>query len=537
MDVEFEPVRLGARRRRIDPVAFGAIVVVLALAVSVVKPWGDGSITNEAAAVPAPSAAMTVRPIPTPAIALPRIIEATTGSARDWPDVRPVLRRHDAWGVRAIVAKGGAYRERWFLFPSGGTRMSTAYVDGGDESIVALGVTFPPSHTPLDVRIWQETDAGFAWVDAEALDPAPSGGAFLYGRVSGPGQARPAWASGRYRMDVLVDGSVRRFGISIPDRFSYVPTGSKRPNLHDVRPPVDAIDVPSNSLIDVPFGLFATADGMAVPLPAEEGKALDEVAAWLDVDPGTRRAPRSFVAEAWLPGATRLGVMLESRVIVMSANIARLAPEPMATVLPVIDHTPRDGAASSSVLFRAPGGDTWSPGVYRISVVWADFDGQHEGSWHVDLHPGPEPRSSRLLSAARAWARYAGDTGIVRGTAEPLEGGPRSATIRLERPPPGEGAGYPLRDRLPCDGFRVDGPAGTFGVARPVDAPAADLSARAHFEYSRSGEQPILTAAGNVPGLILVATDAAAAPTSLAHRYRVGEDVDPSWSSLCVEVR
>ena len=537
MDVEFEPVRLGARRRRVDPVAFGAIVVVLALAVSVVKPWGNGSTPIEAAAVPAPTAAATVGPVETPTIALPRIIEATAGSARDWPEIRQVLRRHDVWGVRAIVAKAGTYTERWFLFPSGGTKMSTAFVDGSDESIVALGVTFPPSHTPLDVRIWQETEVGLAWVDAEALDPAPSGGAFIYGRAVGPGRTRPAWASGSYRMDVLVDGSVRRFGISIPDRFSNVPTVSKRPNLHDVRPPVDAIDVPSNSLIDVPFGLFATADGIAVPLPADEGNALDEVSAWLNVDPGTRRAPRSFVAEAWLPNATRLGVMLESRVIVMSANLARLAPEPIPTVLPVVDHTPRDGAASSSVLFRAPDGGTWTPGVYRITVVWADFDGLHEGSWHVDLHPGPVPRASQLLAAARAWARYAGATGIVRGTAEPLEGGPRSATIRLERRVPQEGAGYPLRDRLPCDGFRVDGPAGAFGVAQPVDAPLADVTARAHFEYSRSGEQPILTAAGNVPGLILVATNSAAAPTSLAHRYRVGEDIDSSWSSLCVEVR
>jgi hypothetical protein len=142
-----------------------------------------------------------------------------------------------------------------------------------------------------------------------------------------------------------------------------------------------------------------------------------------------------------------------------------------------------------------------------------------------------------MVTAVRAWARYAGDTGIVRGTAEPLEGGPRSATIRLERAAAREGAGYPLRDRLPCDGFRVDGPAGLFGVAQPVDAPPATVTARAHFEYNQSDEQPILTASGNLPGLILVATDGRAAPISLAHRYRVGEDLDSTWSSLCVEVR
>jgi len=57
VSVEFEPVRLGARRKRLDPVVFGAVLVAIALAVSVVKPWGDVStegttVTESAAAVP-----------------------------------------------------------------------------------------------------------------------------------------------------------------------------------------------------------------------------------------------------------------------------------------------------------------------------------------------------------------------------------------------------------------------------------------------------------------------------------------------------
>jgi hypothetical protein len=535
--VEFEPVRLGARRRRIDPVAAGAIVVVIAVAMSVVKPWGDGSGPNGAAADAvgtAQPAVATPQPPATPVAVIPRIISASTRPTPSWADIQPVVQRHDTWGVRAIVSDGQTFGERWFRFPVGGTRMSTAFLDAGDETILALGVTFPPSQTPLDVRIWRETSRGLAWVDTEAFDLVPSSGAFLYGRPPIFGNTRRVWIPGTYRMDVLVDGTVRRLGISIPDRFSNVPAGSERPNLHDVRP---MTDVPAARSIDVPYGLFATADGIAVPLPADEGPALDEVAAWLDVDPGTRRAPRSFVAEAYLPNATRLGVMLEARVIVMSANIARLTPEPVATIVPEIDHTPRDGMPSSMVLFRAPDDGAWTPGVYRITVVWADFDGLHEGSWHVDLRPGPIRQPAQMVSVARAWARYAGDTGIVRGTAEPLEGGPRSATIRLERAATREGAGYPLRDRLPCDGFRVDGPAALFGVAQPVDAPPATVTARAHFEYSQSDEQRILTASGNLPGLILVATDGRAAPISLAHRYRVGEDLDSTWSSLCVEVR
>lgn len=540
MSVEFEPIRLGQRRRRFDPITIGIVAVAIGLGAAVFKPWsgtaGDAAVLApvDAGATPRAAASAPAAPSALPDATIPRVIDAWSASYPSWDSVKGVVRQHDAWGVRAIVIEAGesTFAERWFRFPSGGTKTSTAFVDPSDEAIVALGVTFPRAQTPLDVRIWRETNEGLDWIDTEPVGPVPSGGAFLYRRPGlTPATPRP-WARGEYRVDVLVEGTIRRFGISIPDRFANVPSGTVRPNLHDVRPFIDASEA---SLSDVPYGLFATADGDAVSLAAEEGDQLDEVAAWLDVDPGTRRAPRSFVAEAYLPRATQLGVMLEARVVVMSASIARLAPEPMPTVVPVFDHTPRDGVSSSSVLFEAPDDGAWTPGVYRISISWADFDGQHEESWHVELRPGPIRSPGQLLSAARAWARYAGDTGIVRGTAEPLEGGPRSATIRLERTPPLDGAGYPLRDRLPCDGFRVDGPAGTFGVAQPVDAPPADVTARAHFEYSRSGHLPILTASGNVPGLILVAADGGEAPASLAHRYRVGEDLN-TWSALCVEV-
>ncbi len=537
MDVEFEPVRLGPRRRRLDPVAAGAVLVAVALLLSVVKPWGDGSGSNDLVVAPVATGQAVVttpQPAPTPGAVVPRIIVGASRTLPGWSEIKPVMRRHDTWGVRAVLMGGGSYHERWFRFPAGGTAMSTAFLDAGDDVIVALGVTFPPSQTPLDVRIWRETSHGLDWVDVEALDPAPTGGGFLYGRPPIFGNVRRTWIPGTYRMDVLVDGSVRRLGIAIPDRFSNVPAGSERPNLRDVRPPTNRRMPP---LIGLPAGLFATAGEIAVSLPADAGPPLDEAGAWLDIDPGTRRAPRSFVAEANLPNATTLGVILESQVNVLSATIERLAPEPIAKVEPEVGLETRDGEARSQVVFRAPDEGVWTPGVYRITVAWADDAGRHEDSWHVGLGPGPIRPPGQMLTAIRAWARYAGDTGIVRGTAEPLEGGPRSATIRLERAAAGAGAGYPLRDRLPCDGFRVDGPAGLFGVAQPIDAPAVVVSARAHFEYSQSGEQPILTSTRSLPGLMLVATDGAAAPISPAHRYRVGENLDSTWSSLCVEVR
>jgi hypothetical protein len=93
-----------------------------------------------------------------------------------------------------------------------------------------------------------------------------------------------------------------------------------------------------------------------------------------------------------------------------------------------------------------------------------------------------------------------------------------------------------VRDRLPCDGYRVDGPVATFGIAHTPGDPAPTITTRALFEYNRSDAQPILTASGNVPGLTLVARHGDAAPMSSAYRSRVGDDLDPEWSALCVEV-
>ena len=532
MSVDFEPVRLDARRRRVDPVAVGAVIVAIALVVSVVKPWGDAAIlatVGDASIEPGAQAASDSASPPSSA-ALPRVITARAESSPTWAQLGPVVRRHEAWGIRAVVRADGRYAERWFEFPSGGTATPTMVVEVGDRSVVALGITFPPSQTPLDVRIWRKTSRGFAWVDIEALDPVPSGGAFLYARPGIDDGPRLAWASGTYRVDVLVDGSVRRFGVSIVDRFSNIPPGSQRPTLGDLRALRDVADT---MLPDVPFGLFAIADGLAVSMPADEGKSLDEVEAWLNVDPGTRREPRSFVAAAHVPRATRLGVMLDSRVIVMSANISRLAPEPLPTIVPVMDHTPRDGAPSTTVMFRAPYGGAWEPGVYRIEVVWADFEGLHEASWHAELRPGPVREPPSLLSAARSWARFAGADGVILGMAEPLVGGPRSAVIRLVRLRPDD-AVYPVASGIGCGGTVIDGDPGILGFAYPDDHYASTAGARILRPFLRRGEQVVMTAAFGLRGLILVAPARRPILTPGTYRFTIGGTEEARDYVLCL---
>lgn len=176
------------------------------------------------------------------------------------------------------------------------------------------------------------------------------------------------------------------------------------------------------------------------------------------------------------------------------------------------------------------------PGVYQLSVEWTDSAGRHDRSWHIELRPGPVRELPQMLLAARSFARYAGSTGVVVGTAEPLEGGPRSVAIRLLRAGQGSAIGIPARDRVPCDGVRVDGLAGVIGVAGPVDAPPATVAARVLFEFNRSSEQPMLTAAGDVPGLTLLAPAGETPLPSDAYQIRVDDTTRPTGSSLCLSV-
>jgi hypothetical protein len=343
------------------------------------------------------------------------------------------------------------------------------------------------------------------------------------------------WGSGEYRVDVLVDGSIRRFGIAIPDRFSNVPVEPVRPSLRDLgrlAPPTRAL------LTELPVGVFATVDGVAVPLEGSEGDPLDEAAAWLDVDPGTGREPRSFVASAFLPRATGLGVALPARSVVMAASVTRLAPDRMPVDPQRVDPDADGRTASAIALFRAPGGSGWEPGVYRVSVRWGDVEGLHDATWHVELRPGPARETPRLLAAARGWARYAGATGIILGTAEPLEGGPRSATIRPLRlrqgPDAADGDSYPASTGVGCGGTVIDGHPGIIGLGYSADRYETQASARILRPFLRRGDQVLMRAAFGVPGLILVAPARTPTLSNGTWRFTVGTGETAQDYALCL---
>ena len=226
--------------------------------------------------------------------------------------------------------------------------------------------------------------------------------------------------------------------------------------------------------------------------------------------------------------------MLPPGSVVRSATVKRLAPN----ALPAPAHAVEGGSPAddrtSHVLFRPASGGVWTPGVYQLAVVWADADGLHDRAWHAELRPGPVRETPRLLAAARSWARYAGASGVILGTAEPLEGGPSSSTIRLLRIRPDDGTAYPATGGVGCGGTVVDGQPGIIGFAYPADGYLARVSGRILRPFLRSGEQVLMSAAFGVPGLILVAP--ARNPTlPLADwRFIVGDGPDPPTYALCL---
>ncbi|MDO8483349.1 MAG: hypothetical protein Q7S35_00200 [Candidatus Limnocylindrales bacterium] len=388
MSVEFEPVKLGQRRRRLDPVSIGAVAVAFALAAAILKPWGGGPNPGTVAEVPPTPAGSDTLTGP----------HATAGSPPTWAEVVTVVHRHEAWGIRAVVIKRPAnaapstnerYAERWFALPGDGEEMPTAQVDPGDQSIVALGVTFPPAQTPLDARIWRVGSGGLEWIDTQALDPAPSAGAFLYARPGIAGGPSRAWTAGTYRIDVLVDASIRRFGVTIPDRFGSVPRPDRWP-VTETRLVAPMASDPSV----VRFGAFATVDGVGVPFAAATGASLEEAEAWLEVLRGTETPPRPVVATAYLPRATGIGVMLTSHANVGLASLRRLAPDADFDPPPMLGGISGSQGRTPYVVFAAREAGAWAPGVYAATVRWTDGVGLHVRTWYVELRPGPIRASS-----------------------------------------------------------------------------------------------------------------------------------------------
>lgn len=390
MSVDFDPVRLGPRRRRVDPVVVGVIGVVVALAVAVIKPWDQ---RDEARPAPGPSVAVAVPSIgathePTPAASIataPPVPEAAIPPS--WADVASAVTTRDAWGVRAITidqrlykpSTGSQYHELW----SAATRsaaVETATVGRSSDPISILGFTSPRAEQPRDVRIWRvHRDDQVEWIDAVPVGAQPAEATGLFLRPPTERGTLTPWDPGRYLVDILVAHGIHRLSVIVPDTSGIVPP------LDVWAPdPLTTVDAGASDPSDIAVGMFATVDGVGVALPARQTHPLDDDAAWLDLNDGEN----DVVATAYEPRASGLGVMLTSHASVSSAVITRLAPEGRFSAPEATGGLSAIRGRTPYVLFAAPDGVAWAPGVYAITVAWSDAAGAHEGTWHVELRPG-----------------------------------------------------------------------------------------------------------------------------------------------------
>ncbi len=394
MSVDFEPVRLGPGRRRIEPVVIGLVALVVDVAFAVVKPWESADRTAPSVPVAAASVEPGPAASPSPRPTRQRVLLGTAIDAPrspTWAEISPVVTRHDAWGIRAIVvdataAGPGHYAERWFPAAADQAGIRSVTVDGG-EAIVALGPTSPSDVDLLDARIWL-VHAGDSpgWVDASPVGPRRSSGAFLYERGDRVADAPSPWDPGRYRLDVLTGDEIQRIGVGIPGRLGVVPAATDVPTPTAPEQVLAAGSDPSG----VHAGLFATADGSAISLPALGGVLQDDHGAWLDLVLGSGPLGESVIASVYQPRATGLGVMLTPHAIVASATVHRLAPDGRFDSPSVAGGISSTQGRTPYVVFQAPGDSVWPPGVYAVSVSWTDAAGQHDDTWHVELRPGSD---------------------------------------------------------------------------------------------------------------------------------------------------
>ncbi len=362
----------------------GVVVVAVALVAAIAKPWDQVAPAPDPIASPAALVVPDLTPAPTP--------HASSGSP-DWITVTDAALHHDAWGVIAVlIARRDSsgvpvsppptrYIERWTPTATDPSGADVAYLDREDAPIAALGVTMPDQVQAKSVRIWRmHANDEWEWVYAARIDNLATNRAPLLVRMPLlDGERTVPWDAGRYRVDVLTTSGIHRISVLVPNQFGNVP----RPDEWAATAP-DVVPAAASNPSQIRVGLFATVDGAAVPLAARQSPPLGEAQAWGD----EVFADGSIVATTYLPRATGLGVMLTSHAAVSDASIRRLAPDPLPDPPAAAGGISDAHGRTPFIVFAAPGGGVWAPGVYAVTVDWKDAAGAHHATWHVDLRPG-----------------------------------------------------------------------------------------------------------------------------------------------------
>jgi len=371
----------------------GIVLVVIALATAIVKPWdpaGDVHTPGPSSAAGLPSVVPLTSATPHPTATRAK---SPVAGPPNWADLAGAVTVHDAWGVRVLLHDRSTlygapavprYVERWSPATADATGVETARIATDDRSIEVLGVTTPLAESPQAVRIWRiHRDDQLEWIAATPVDPTGPDGSLLYFRPGVGDAPVVAWEAGRYRIDVLVSTGIRRITVEVPGRFERVPVLDSWSLQKDGILSFSVADPPT-----VLTGMYASVDGVGVPLGAAAHGLLTETQAWREVIGSGGLGSGAVVASAYLPRASGLGVMLPSRAEVKTATLLRLAPNGSFEPTPVLHGNSDHNGRRPFVLFQAAPGGVWAPGVYAISITWSDGVAQHQETWHVELRPG-----------------------------------------------------------------------------------------------------------------------------------------------------
>lgn len=521
--VEFEPRPVGGRRRRLDPLAVAALAVAVGIALAVVKPWTSPGTGERADASPAIANEGIGAPGSEAPVASASAAEEAPASAIlpiTWSLAASALEGHEAWGVRAIirdprqrsgrpdVEPPSRFVERWGASRRNRQGVEQARLGTADQGVLALGLTFPADELPLDVRIWRATDAGWTWLDAPALGGSPGRGGFLFAPPLSGGVPVPSWPSGSYRFEILTGATVRMIHLDLPSRFEIVP---RLPPANS-----EAATAPDSASPFAPDfgsvrgeGAFVVQDGLVVPpagAPATDG---DVVEAWLGPAPAIH-APR----------ANGLGVLLPPGTTDATAVLRRLAPDTdLGGVRRAVGLRSARERQTPYVIFRAPDGQAWPPGVYRIDAEWTDATGPRTRSYALELRPGPVQAYPDLLRAVRAFRADAGTDAVVGLTADQE---PHDLSCAANDP-----AGPTSATTDPMIAPRV------IGLGHAVGAVPSRIRLERLSDGPGSADQPILVARGATPGLSLVVPKHAEAFPPGAYRLTVGEGGAARSVAIC----
>ena len=396
MSVEFDPVPLGRPRRRTRPVVIVVIAILFGLALAVLKPWdrlpsdSEAVAVASASAVASPDVASTAGPSAAPVTSMATPPPVTT--ALTWTNVARAHFPVRSFSVDVVSVDWSAstgsvgypvYAEgRHAPSPEGPTVLDT-----GGRSIVALGVDPADGSVVRDVRIYRvRADGGLEWVDANPVGGAEAGGPLALAIPD----AAIAFPAGRYRVDALVDGAIRRVDVAIPGLDGTVPAPGD-PGEPDG---TGLVPLSSSDPSEVLAGPFVTVDGRAVPLDVAPVDPLDETGAWIDGLTTPDSADRPTVARVYQPRATGIGVMLTSHARIERAEIVRLAPDVPLGPVTTIGGVSYNHGGTPWIGFAAPGAGAWPAGDYAMTVFWVDGTEHRTDTWHVELRPGPSTPSA-----------------------------------------------------------------------------------------------------------------------------------------------